>query len=81
MPTFARQAKRAGPFHIQVERLYAPGVADAKRGIVIILDALQIIKDLNFDDYGLLTLLFDLDEETGSYGSRDRIRRLAVRYD
>jgi glutamate carboxypeptidase len=56
-------------------------VADAKRGIVIILHALQIIKDLNFDDYGLLTLLFNLDEEIGSYGSRDRIRRLAVRYD
>jgi glutamate carboxypeptidase len=56
-------------------------VADAKRGIVTILHALQIIIDLNFDDYGLLTLLFNLDEEIGSYGSRDRIRRLAVRYD
>jgi glutamate carboxypeptidase len=56
-------------------------VVDTKRGIVIILHALQIIKDLNFDDYGLLTLLFNLDEEIGSYGSRDRIRRLAVRYD
>jgi glutamate carboxypeptidase len=81
MPTFARQVKRAGAVPLQVERVYAPGVADAKRGIVIILHALQIIIDLNFDDYGLLTLLFNLDEEIDSYGSRDRIRRLAVRYD
>jgi glutamate carboxypeptidase len=69
------------PFHVEDSRAYGPGVADAKGGIAIILHALQMLKNLDFDGYGRLTVLFNPDEETGSIGSRDLIRKLAARHD
>jgi glutamate carboxypeptidase len=74
------EAKRR-PFHMQGDRVYGPGVADAKGGAVIILHAIQMLEDLNFDGYGKLTVLFNPDEETGSFGSRDLIKKLASRSD
>lgn len=69
------------PFRIEGARAFGPGVADAKGGVVIILHALQMLKDLEFNDYGRLTILFNPDEETGSLGSRSLIRKLASRHD
>jgi glutamate carboxypeptidase len=69
------------PFRVEAGRAYGPGVADAKGGAVIILHAIQMLKDLAFDDYGRLTILFNPDEETGSLGSRSLIRGLASRHD
>jgi glutamate carboxypeptidase len=69
------------PFRLEGERAYGPGVADAKGGIAITLHAIQMLKDLNFNQYGRLTVLFNSDEETGSFGSRDLIKKLALRHD
>lgn len=73
------EAKRR-PFRVKGGRVYGPGVADAKGGIAIILHALQMLKGLSFNGYGLLTVFFNPDEETGSLGSRDLIKKLASRH-
>jgi glutamate carboxypeptidase len=69
------------PFRIARGRAHGPGVADAKGGVVIILHAIEMLRELNFNDYGRLTVLFNPDEETGSLGSRALIRKLALQHD
>ncbi|MEZ5585081.1 MAG: glutamate carboxypeptidase [Candidatus Competibacteraceae bacterium] len=69
------------PFRTAEGRAYGPGVADAKGGIAIILHAIALLKKLNFDRIGVLTVLFNPDEEKGSFGSRELIRELASQHD
>ncbi len=72
-------AKR--PFRNDGTRLYGPGVADAKGGTLLILHAVELLKNLNFDQFGTLTVFFNPDEEKGSFGSRELIRELASQHD
>ncbi|MEB3321715.1 MAG: glutamate carboxypeptidase [Synechococcaceae cyanobacterium] len=69
------------PFRTDGARAYGPGVADAKGGIVMILQALEIARRRGFDDYERITVVFNADEEISSVGSRDLIRRLASEHD
>lgn len=69
------------PFHIEDGRAYGPGVGDAKAGIAVILHSLAALAELEFDDYGTLTVLFNPDEEQGSLGSRDLIQELSATQD
>ncbi|MGR8979508.1 MAG: glutamate carboxypeptidase [Gammaproteobacteria bacterium] len=68
-------AKR--PFRVKGGKAFGPGIADAKGGALIILHALDIAHKRNFKGYRTLTVLFNPDEERGSEGSRELIRRLA----
>ncbi|MFD0935574.1 glutamate carboxypeptidase, partial [Methylobacterium trifolii] len=72
-------AKR--PYTERDGRAYGPGVADAKGGIAIILHTLAALKAVNFSGYGTLTVVFNPDEERGSRGSRDEIRKVAAGQD
>jgi glutamate carboxypeptidase len=72
-------AKR--PFRVDAERAYGPGVADAKGGVAMVLHALKLLKDQNFNDFGTITVLFNPDEETGSAGSKKLIAELAHEHD
>jgi glutamate carboxypeptidase len=72
-------AKR--PFRVAGNKAYGPGVADAKGGAMLILQALKIAKARGFKDYKTLTILFNPDEEVGSPGSRAAIRDLAAQQD
>jgi glutamate carboxypeptidase len=69
------------PFRRAGGRLYGPGVADAKGSIALILHSLKLLRERRYDGYGLLTVLFNSDEEKGSLGSRDLIRELAADHD
>lgn len=69
------------PFRIEGDRAYGPGIADDKSGIAVILNALAMLQARGFREYGALTVLFNTDEETGSFGSRDLIQRLAASHD
>lgn len=71
----------AAPFRIDGNRAYGPGIADDKGGIAVILHSLEILRARGFREYGTLTVMFNTDEETGSDGSRDLIRRLAAAHD
>jgi len=78
---FAEGSAAERPFRIDDSRAYGPGVADAKGGVAMILHALELLRDQQFDDYGTITVLFNPDEEMGSKGSKAIIAELARQHD
>ena len=72
---------RAKPFVIKDKRAYGPGVMDDKGGIVAGLYAMKILQQLDFKQYGRVTLLLNTNEETGSKGTRALIEREAKQHD
>jgi glutamate carboxypeptidase len=69
------------PFRIEGNRAYGPGIADDKGGIAVILHTLRLLKARGFNDWGELVVLFNTDEERGSFGSRALIQQLAAQAD
>tara|TARA_B100000029_G_scaffold508101_1_gene594226 strand:- start:3345 stop:4613 length:1269 start_codon:yes stop_codon:yes gene_type:complete len=69
------------PFRIDDERAYGLGIADDKHGVALILHTLAILQTLEFDDYELITVLINGDEEVSSAGSRELITRLGTQHD
>ena len=47
---------KARPFRTEEGRAYGPGVADAKGGAAIILGAIKVLNELDFDGYGEITV-------------------------
>ena len=69
------------PFRIDGNRAYGLGIADDKHGVAVILHALAILREMNFRDYGLITVLINADEEVSSPGSRATLTRLGGEHD
>jgi glutamate carboxypeptidase len=69
------------PFRVDGNRAYGLGIADDKHGVAVILHALAILKEMNFRDYGLITVLINADEEVSSPGSRAMLTRLGGEHD
>ena len=69
------------PFRIEGNRAYGPGIADDKGGNAVILHTLKLLKTYGFRDFGTITVLFNTDEEKGSFGSRDLIQEEAGKAD
>lgn len=69
------------PIRAEGNRLFGPGVLDAKGGIAIILHSLEILAQRGWTDYETLTVLFNPDEEIGSAGSGVLITDLASQAD
>lgn len=69
------------PFRIDGNRAFGPGVLDDKGGIALGLAAIDLLQKIGFKDFGRITFLVNSDEERGSFGSRDLIRRLAPEHD
>jgi glutamate carboxypeptidase len=69
------------PFRVDGVRAFGPGIADDKGGMAVILHTLKILKDRGFQDYATLTVMFNTDEERGSFGSRDLIEAVAKEHD
>lgn len=69
------------PFRIDGDRAYGLGIADDKHGIAVILHTLSMLKALNVDRYGLVTVLMSPDEEVGSPAERDLIAALGTEHD
>ena len=69
------------PFRIDGNRAYGLGIADDKHGVAVILHTLAILKEMNFRDYGLITVLINADEEVSSPGSRATLTRLGAEHD
>jgi glutamate carboxypeptidase len=72
-------AKR--PFTIIGTRAHGPGVQDCKAGVTSTFAALKILHDLNYRDYGTITVILDGSEEQGSPGSTKLIKALAAQSD
>jgi glutamate carboxypeptidase len=69
------------PFRIDGNKAYGPGIADDKGGIAVILHTLELLNSRGFKDYGSITVMFNTDEEKGSFGSRDLIQALSAQSD
>ncbi|RYF71935.1 MAG: M20/M25/M40 family metallo-hydrolase, partial [Comamonadaceae bacterium] len=69
------------PFRIEGNRAFGPGIADDKGGNAVILHTLKLLKTYGVRDYGSITVLFNTDEEKGSFGSRDLIQEEAKQAD
>lgn len=69
------------PFRIIDGRAYGLGIADDKHGIALILHVLAALRALDFDDYELITVLINADEEVSSAGSRELLTALGAEHD
>ncbi|RZL64003.1 MAG: M20/M25/M40 family metallo-hydrolase [Variovorax sp.] len=69
------------PFRVEGNKAFGPGIADDKGGIAVILHTLKLLKEYSVRDYGTITVLFNTDEEKGSFGSRDLIQEEAKQHD
>lgn len=78
---YAKGTLAKSPFHVDGARAYGPGVADAKGGIAVVLHALRLLKSHGGEGLGEIVVLFNPDEERGSFGSRERIQALAAEAD
>lgn len=78
---YPRGALRNAPFRVDGNRAYGAGIADCKGGVAVILHTLAILKANNFRDFDTITVMFNTDEEKGSFGSRALIQSLAANSD
>ena len=69
------------PIKLDGNKLYGPGIADAKGGVAVILHSLGILKAAGWHDYAQLTVLFNADEESQSAGSGETIASVAEQHD
>ena len=69
------------PFRIDGNRAYGLGISDDKHGIAVILHTIAILRQMQFRDYGELTVLINGDEEISSPGSRAMLTRLGSEAD
>jgi glutamate carboxypeptidase len=69
------------PFRVDGDRAYGLGIADDKHGVALIIHTITALKALNFDGYGLVTVLISPDEEVGSVAERDLIAKLGAEHD
>lgn len=68
-------------FRVEGARAFGPGIADDKGGIAVVLHTLKLLKAKGFDGFGQITVVFNTDEERGSFGSRTLIREQAKQHD
>lgn len=69
------------PFRVDGDKAYGLGIADDKQGIAVILHSLAVLKQLDFKEYGTLTVLINADEEISSPGSRALITQIGSQQD
>lgn len=69
------------PFRIVDDRAYGLGIADDKAGIAVILHTVRMLKSLQIDSYGELTILINADEEIGSPSSKQAMIQLGEEND
>ena len=69
------------PFRVDDDRAYGLGIADDKQGVALIIHTLETLRALDFDDYELITVLINADEEVSSAGSRGLITELGAEHD
>jgi glutamate carboxypeptidase len=75
---FPRGTVAQRPYAVLGDHGIGPGSGDDKSGDVTAICALRVLKQLGYRDYSRITLLLNSNEETGSIGTRDLIRTMAL---
>jgi len=78
---YARGMLAKQPFRIDGDRAFGLGIADDKHGIALILHTIAMLRDMNFRDYGTLTIFINGDEEISSPASRNLLTKLGAEHD
>lgn len=65
------------PFFIRDGRAFGPGVCDMKGGLLVVLHAIEALKNEGILDRLSVCVAFNGDEETGSHASKDWIMQIA----
>jgi glutamate carboxypeptidase len=65
------------PFRVLADRMEGPGVYDMKTGLVLVLEALALLRERGARPRRPLTLLVTCDEEIGSHSARRHIETAA----
>ncbi len=68
------------PFYEKYGRVFGPGTLDMKSGLVIMLTAVAALKEQGDMPDRPITMLFNTDEEMGSYHSRELIEKEAKKH-
>ncbi len=69
------------PFRIDGDKAYGLGISDDKQGVAMIVHIVAMLRALNFNEYGTLTVLVNGDEEISSPGSRAELTQAGSEHD
>ncbi len=69
------------PFRIDGDKAYGLGISDDKQGVAMIVHVVAMLKALNFNEYGTLTVFVNGDEEISSPGSREELIKAGSEHD
>ena len=69
------------PFRIDGDKAYGLGISDDKQGVAMVVHVVAMLKAINFNEYGLLTVLVNGDEEISSPGSRAELTKAGGEHD
>ena len=69
------------PFRIEGDKAYGLGISDDKQGVAMVVHIVAMLKALNFNEYGVLTVLVNGDEEISSPGSRAELVKAGGEHD
>lgn len=69
------------PFRIDGDKAYGLGISDDKQGVAMVVHVVAMLKALNFNEYGTLTVLVNGDEEISSPGSRAELTKAGGEHD
>ena len=76
----AKQPFRIGT-GIDGDKAYGLGISDDKQGVAMIVHIVAMLRAMNFNEYGTLTVLFNGDEEISSPGSRAELTKAGSEHD
>ena len=69
------------PFRIEGDKAYGLGISDDKQGVAMVVHVVAMLRALNFNEYGVLTVLVNGDEEISSPGSRAELTKAGGEHD
>lgn len=75
---YPRGTLAAGPFRIEGDKVFAPGIFDMKSGVALVFAVLRAFDELNLKPRRPVTILLTCDEETGSETGRALVEREAA---
>lgn len=69
------------PFRIDGDKAYGLGISDDKQGVAMVVHVVAMLKAMNFNEFGTLTVLVNADEEISSPGSRAELTKAGGEHD